>query len=77
MQHVQPAGVEEALNYWKLSSLADGKAGTRVMGHSTGAMSGVEHKSVVTVLVKFSGKSNWSNWAVKHGVCNFGCGVGC
>lgn len=45
---------------------------------------GAQHRShewcgaqvVVTVLVKFSGKSNWFNWAMKHGVCNFGCGVG-
>lgn len=43
------------------------------MGHSTGALSSVEHKSVVTVLIKFSRKLNESNWGVKHGVCNFGC----
>lgn len=49
-----------------------GKLGQKsLMGHSTGALSGVENKSVVTVLVKFSRKLNESNWAEKHGVCNF------
>jgi len=44
-----------------------------LVGHSTEALNSVEHKPVVTVLVKFSSKLNGSDWAMKYVVCNLGC----